>query len=149
MQYFDFTRTLVKVTQSCLTLCDPMDCRLPGCSVRGIPQARILEWVAVPFSKGSSWSRSLSSLADSLLSEPPTLVLNNKDRLFKWSSVRNPPTNVGDSGDPCSILGSGRSPGRGNGNTLQYSCLENSMDRGGIQSHGVPKSQTWLSTYMQ
>ena len=149
MQYFDFTRTLVKVTQSCLTLCDPMDCRLPGCSVRGIPQARILEWVAVPFSKGSSWSRSLSSLADSLLSEPPTLVLNNKDRLFKWSSVRNPPTNVGDSGDPCSILGSGRSPGRGNGNTLQYSCLENSTNRGGIQSHGVPKSQTWLSTYMQ
>ena len=36
--------------QSCLTLCDPMDCSLPGSSVHGIPQARILEWVAISFS---------------------------------------------------------------------------------------------------
>ena len=35
------------VAQSCLTLCDPMDCRLPGSSVRGILQARVLEWVAI------------------------------------------------------------------------------------------------------
>jgi len=40
------------VTKSCPTLCDPMDCSLPGSSVRGISQARILEWVAIPFSKG-------------------------------------------------------------------------------------------------
>ena len=39
---------------SCLTLCNPMDCSLPGSSVRGILQARTLEWVAVTFSKGSS-----------------------------------------------------------------------------------------------
>ena len=38
------------VSQSCLTLCDPMDCSLPGSSVRGILQARILEWVAISFS---------------------------------------------------------------------------------------------------
>ena len=44
----------VKVTQSCLTLCDPMDCSPPGSSVHGISQARILEWVAFPFSRGSS-----------------------------------------------------------------------------------------------
>ena len=44
----------VKVTQSCLTLCDPMDCSQPGSSVHGISQARILEWVAFPFSRGSS-----------------------------------------------------------------------------------------------
>ena len=37
----------------CLTICDPMDCGLPGSSVHGILQARILEWVAVPFSRGS------------------------------------------------------------------------------------------------
>ena len=43
----------VKVTQSCPTLCDPMDCSLPGSSVHGILQAGILEWVAVPFSRGS------------------------------------------------------------------------------------------------
>ena len=44
----------VKVTQSCLNLCDLMDCSLPGSSIRGILQARILEWVATPFSRGSS-----------------------------------------------------------------------------------------------
>ena len=41
-------------TQSCLTLCDPMDHSLLGSSVHGILQARILEWVAMPFSRGSS-----------------------------------------------------------------------------------------------
>ena len=39
------------VTQLCLTLCDPMDCSLPGSSVYGIFQARILEWVAISFSR--------------------------------------------------------------------------------------------------
>ena len=43
--------TAVLVTQSCLTLCDPMGCSLPGCSVHGILQARILQWVAMPFSR--------------------------------------------------------------------------------------------------
>ena len=42
------------VTQSCLTLCDPMDCSLPGFSVYGISQARILEWVAISSFRGSS-----------------------------------------------------------------------------------------------
>ena len=45
------------VTQSCLTLCDPMDCTLPGSSVHGISQARILECFAISFSRGSSLSR--------------------------------------------------------------------------------------------
>ena len=45
------------VAKSCLTLCDPMDCSLPGSSVHGISQTRILEWVAIPFSKGSESSR--------------------------------------------------------------------------------------------
>ena len=44
----------VLVTQSCPTLCDPMDCSLPGSSVHGILQARILEWVVVPSSRVSS-----------------------------------------------------------------------------------------------
>ena len=43
----------VLVAPSCLTLCDPMDYRLPGSSVHGILQVRILEWVAIPFSRGS------------------------------------------------------------------------------------------------
>ena len=58
--------------------------------------------------------------------------------------VKNQPTNTG---DPGLIPGSGRSPGEGNGNPLQYSCLENSMDRGSWWAtvHGVAKSQTRLS----
>ena len=47
----------VLVAQSCPTLCDPMDCSPPGSSVHGILQARILEWVAIPFSRGSSRAR--------------------------------------------------------------------------------------------
>ena len=42
-----------KVAQSCLTLSDPMDCSLPGSSVHGIFQARVLEWVAIAFSGAS------------------------------------------------------------------------------------------------
>ena len=45
------------VAQSCLTLCDPMDCSLPGSSTHGILQARILEWVVIPSSRGSSHPR--------------------------------------------------------------------------------------------
>ena len=44
-----------EVAQSCLTLCDPMDCSLPGSTVHGIFQARVLEWVAISFSRESSW----------------------------------------------------------------------------------------------
>ena len=44
--------------------------------------------------------------------------------------IKNPHASAGDSRDGSSIPGSGRSPGGGNGNPLQYSCLENSMDRG-------------------
>ena len=47
----------VLVAQLCHTFCDSMDCNLPGSSVHGIPQARILQWVAIPFSRRSSWPR--------------------------------------------------------------------------------------------
>ena len=47
----------VLATQSCSTLSDHTDCSPPGSSVHGILQARILEWVAIPFSRGSSWPR--------------------------------------------------------------------------------------------
>ena len=52
-------------------------------------------------------------------------------------------------GDPGLIPGLGRSPGEGNGNPLQYFCLENPMDRGAWQAtvHGVTKSQTQLSDF--
>ena len=47
----------VKSLQSCPTVCDPMDCSLPGSAVHGILQAKILEWVAISFSRGSSQPR--------------------------------------------------------------------------------------------
>ena len=64
------------VTQSYLTLCDPLDWSPPGSSVHGISQARILQWAAVPFSRGSSLPRALDSAnphwqADSFPMVPP------------------------------------------------------------------------------
>ena len=61
--------------------------------------------------------------------------------------VKNPPANVGDARDTSLITGLGRSPGEGSGNPLQYSFLENSMDRGtrnlaGSSVHGVAKNWT-------
>ena len=71
-----------EVAQSCLTLCDPMDCSPPGSSVPGILQASILEWVAFPFSRGSSRPRDrtrVSRIAGRgfLTSEPPGKPLSS------------------------------------------------------------------------
>ena len=52
-----------KLLQSCLTLCNPMDCSPPGSSISGILQARILEWVAMPSSGGSSQPRDQTRVA--------------------------------------------------------------------------------------
>ena len=62
------------------------------------------------------------------------------------SVTKNPPANAGDSGDMSLIPRLGRSPGGGNGNPLQYSCLENRMDRGAWQAtvYAVAKNQTQL-----
>ena len=67
------------------------------------------------------------------------LLSNNGKKIFSGGSVvKNPPVSVGDSG---SVLGLGRSPGKGNGNPLQYSCLGKPMDRGAWWAtvHGVTK----------
>ena len=94
----------VKVAQSCPTLCNPMDC-----IVHGILQARILEWVAFPISRGSSqpgdWTQ-VSCIAG---------------RLFtSWAT-----------GEALCFAGGFQIKGKfkTNGNPLQYSCLENPMDR--------------------
>ena len=62
-------------------------------------------------------------------------------------ATKNLPANAGDIRDESSIPGSGRSPGEGNGDPLQHSCLENPMDRGAwrVTVHGVTKCQTQLS----
>jgi len=72
-----------EVTQSCPTLCDPMDCSLLDSSVHAVFQARVLEWVAISFSKGSSqprdWTWSPALQEDALPSEPP-----GKPRCENW-----------------------------------------------------------------
>ena len=65
-----------------------------------------------------------------------------------WCSHEESTSNAGDAGDMGSIPGSGRAPGEENDNLLQYSCLENPMDRGAWRAtvHGVAKSWTGLSS---
>ena len=70
------TAARVLVAWSCLTLCDPVDCSPPGSSVHGVLQARILEWVAIPFSRGSSQPRD------------QTLVSCTADRFFTMGAIR-------------------------------------------------------------
>ena len=85
------------VTQSCLTLCNPMDCSPPGSSVHGILQARILEWVAMSFSRGSSWPRDQTQVSCTagrfFISEPPgkpmgdSQILQTDKRGAVWSRL--------------------------------------------------------------
>ena len=79
-----------------------------------------------------------------------TLLANFKYTMWCYcgSDGKESACNAGDLG---SILESGRSPGEGNGNPLQYSCLENPMDRWAwwVTVHGVTKSWTWLSDWAQ
>ena len=133
-----------EVAQSCLTLCYLMDCSLPGSSVHRIFQARVLNWVAISFSRGSSrprdqtWvslivGRRFTVWATRIYINPfnPQSNTLRVDTINIWfpsgAVVKNLPAKQG---TRISIPGSGRSPGEGNGNALQYSCLGNPMDRG-------------------
>ena len=110
-----------------------MGCSPPGSSVHGILQEGILGWVSIS-SLGTSLSI-LSKLASaSIFAQTP----------FCWGfpGGSDGKESACNAGHPGSIPGSGRSPGEGNGNPLQYSCLGNSMDRGAWQAivHGVTES---------
>ena len=72
-----------EVTQSCLTLCDPMDFSLPGFSVHGILQARILEWVTISFCRGSSWPRDWTQV--SLIAGGFFTIWASRDAQVFWS----------------------------------------------------------------
>ena len=86
-----------KLLQSCPTLCDPMDCSLPVSSVLGILQARILEWVAMPSSRGVFLTQA-SNLS-------PLRLLNWHVVLYHQCHVesKEPPANAGDARDTGSI----------------------------------------------
>ena len=162
-------------------------CSLPGSSVHGILQARILEWIAIPFSRGSSRStdqiqvsciagrfftlgatketfplRDLTAKFVTAMSSflweigkeeisPHRMIYMYTMHLYPFIMAfpgglegKESACNAGDLG---LIPGLGRSFREGNGYPLQYSCLENSKDRGAWQAtvHGVTKSWTWLS----
>ena len=79
-----------EVVQSCLTLCDPMDCSLPGSSVHGLFQARVLEWISISFSRGSSLPRDRTEVSHVVCrcvtvgatrEAPETFLLLNKSSL--------------------------------------------------------------------
>ena len=82
------------------------------------------------------------------MTEVKFLLSGIKRVYYKYSQValvvKNPSANAGDSGNMGLILGLGRSPGEGNGNSLQYSCLENSVDKGDWQAtvHGIVRNPT-------
>ena len=92
----------------------------------------------------AQWSRCFSSQAfvPSSLETTPSLLFGDQVALV----VKKLPTNAGDIRDVDLIPGLRRSTGRGHGNLLQYSCMENPMDRGACWAtvHRVAKSQTWL-----
>ena len=114
-----------EVAQLCPTLSDPMDCSLTGSSVHGIFQARVLEWGAIAFSGISSHGSYLF-----------LFFLHIKHYIDFYLYILDFPggsdgeESACNAGDLDSIPGSERSPGEGNGYWLQYSCLENSVDRG-------------------
>ena len=84
--YILYINTHILVAQLCLTLCNPMECSPPGSSVEGILQSRKLKWVAIPFSRGSSWPRD----------QPASLTLAGKRTICQSSLVKNLPANAGD-----------------------------------------------------
>ena len=114
-----------------------------GSSVHGVVHPRTLEWVAIPFSRGSSH---ISCTAGRFFTVWANKQYQQKADLDVpgGSDGNESACNVG---DPSSIPGSERFPGEGNGYPLQYSCLRNSMGRGAWQAivHGVAKSRTRLS----
>ena len=169
---FECENVKVLVAQSCPTLCDPMDCSSPDSFVYGILQARMQEWVAILFSRGSSWCKDQTQVSwiagrfFTIWATRKSLLIPSCLQILAylvWRAVntwsiaceayakRYGGTDSEESS--CNIgrmvltPGSGRSPGEGNVKPLQYSCLEKSMGREAWQAiiHGVINSWTWLS----
>ena len=135
-----------------------MDCSLPGSSVHGIFQARILEWVAMSVSTAWKWKvmslcrvRLLATPWTAAYQGPPSMGFSRQEYwngvplpspLPWWVSGKESACNAG---DLSSILGLGRSPGEENGNPFQYSCLENSIESRALWAtvHRVAQSYMW------
>ena len=145
-----------EVAQSCLTLCDPIECSLSGSSIHGIFQARVLEWIAISFSRGSSWPRNWTQV--SRFAGRRFTVWATRKAEYKWGKVKvirgafqvalvvkNLPANAGDIKDTSPNPGSGRSSGGGHGNPPWYSCPENphgQRSSAGYSPQGCTESDT-------
>ena len=137
--------------QSCLTLCDPKNYSPPGSSVHGILQARILEWIAMSSSQGSSWPRDLltspalaggffTTSAIPLYWEPKTLYYTYTNKSWEFCFAKhNRFAHTWNEMTVGMLLATFQFHNfknlmclarEGNGNPLQYSCLENPMDGG-------------------
>ena len=118
----------VKVAQSCPTLCDPVDY-----TVHGTLQARILEWGAFPFSRGSSQPRDrsqFSRIAGGFFTSWAIKYSYYAVQASQVALVVKSLLEMQETRDVGAIPGWGRLSGGGHDNPLQYSCLENPMDRG-------------------
>ena len=82
----------VLVAQLCSVVCNPMDCTPPGSSVHGILQARILEWIAIPFFRGFSWPRNQTQV--SCLAGRFFTIWATREALKGWEQVLNPVTSI-------------------------------------------------------
>ena len=123
------------VAQSCPTLCDPMNHSTPGLPVHH----QLLEFTQTHVHRVGDDIQPSHPLVWALI---PLWGPHPQDLTQTWLPPKGSTScNTGDVG---SVPGSGRSPGEGSGNPLQYSCLENPMDRGAWRAtvHGVAKSQT-------
>ena len=108
-----------------------------------------------PKNRGAWWAtvhgvaKSWTWLSDEAQNTAHTQFLPLTSQTAQWS--KNMPANAGDRGDTNSIPGSGRTPGEGNGNPLQCSCLGNPMDRGTwwATDHAVAKNSIQLSSWAQ
>ena len=78
-----------EVAQSCPALCNPVDCSLFRFSVRGIFQARVLEWVAISFSRGSSWPRDWAQVSHTVGRCFTLWATREVQKWYRWSYLQN------------------------------------------------------------
>ena len=140
----EFCAKWSEVTQSCPTLCDPMDCSWPGSSVHGIFQVWILEWVAVSFSRGSSRPRDRTQVSRivgrcfTIWATREAWILCKADLnspitppdsicVLWWLRWKESACNVGDLGQEDSCR---------NGHPPQYSCLGKTHGQRNLQYMG-------------
>ena len=140
----------VLVTQLCPTFCNSMDRSPANSSVHAIFLEWVLEWVAISFSGGSSWPRDQTCICCTtgrLFTTKPSGKLTSNEIQSQIKYMRN----ICGQYSYIKIIrfslgwipGSGRSPGGRHGNPLQYSCQENSMDRGAWRATVYRVTKNW------